>query len=125
MSDKQTEPHDLRLLVCGGRDFNNREAVYGVLDRAHAHKPITCIIAGGAKGVDRLAADWARDRGIALAEFPADWDTHGRAAGPIRNKQMLEEGKPMGVVAFPGGIGTANMIRQADAAGIKVWRSMG
>ena len=52
--------------------------------------------------------------------YPADWDTHGRGAGPIRNKQMLEEGKPDLVIAFPGGKGTANMIGQAKEAGIPV-----
>ena len=53
--------------------------------------------------------------GVVVEEFKADWDKFGRAAGPIRNAQMLREGKPDLVVAFPGGRGTANMVAQAKA----------
>jgi hypothetical protein len=54
--------------------------------------------------------------------FYADWDKHGRAAGPIRNQQMLDEGKPDLVVAFllPQGSGTLDMIRRTEKAGIEV-----
>lgn len=58
--------------------------------------------------------------GVKHLPFEADWHTHGRAAGPIRNRRMIEEGKPDLVVAFPGGRGTANMVNQARAAGIEV-----
>ena len=51
--------------------------------------------------------------------FPADWKVRGRAAGHIRNQQMLDEGRPHLVVAFPGGRGTADMVRRARAAGIE------
>jgi UDP-N-acetylmuramoylalanine-D-glutamate ligase len=57
---------------------------------------------------------------IPVETYEADWDTHGKAAGPIRNKRMLDEGKPDLVVAFPGGRGTANMISQARKAGVEV-----
>ena len=53
--------------------------------------------------------------------YPAQWDVYGRRAGPIRNQEMIDEGKPDGVVAFPGGKGTADMVRRAEAAGLKVW----
>jgi len=52
--------------------------------------------------------------------FLANWRTHGKAAGPIRNQQMLDEGRPHLVVAFPGGTGTADMVRRAKAAGVPV-----
>jgi hypothetical protein len=51
----------------------------------------------------------------------ADWNTHGRAAGPIRNQRMLDEVKPELVVAFPGGRGTADMVRRAREAGVNVY----
>lgn len=113
-------PEPLRVLVCGGRDYDDREAVDQTLDRLHAERGIACIIAGAARGADTLAAAWATDRGIALLEFPADWKTQGRAAGPIRNQRMLEEGAPSYVVAFPGGRGTADMVRRAEGAGLTV-----
>jgi hypothetical protein len=52
---------------------------------------------------------------------PAEWKKHGKRAGPLRNMRMLEEWKPDGVAAFPGGSGTADMIAQARNAGVKVW----
>src|SRR6266446_2653650 len=78
------------------------------------------IIAGGATGVDRAAADFATVNYCQLEEYPADWKKFGRAAGYIRNKKMLEEGKPDLVVAFPGGKGTTLMVTLANKAGIKV-----
>lgn len=59
-------------------------------------------------------------RGITVEPHPADWKRHGRAAGPIRNQKMLEE-KPEMVVAFPGGKGTADMVKKAGQAGIEVF----
>jgi hypothetical protein len=71
-------------------------------------------------GVDSLSAIFARANECQYVGFPADWKKHGRAGGPIRNQQMLDEGKPDLVVAFPGGKGTADMVRRARAAGIPV-----
>ena len=48
------------------------------------------IIEGGAKGVDKYAADYATVNQIPLKTFHADWDKHGKAAGPIRNREMAE-----------------------------------
>jgi hypothetical protein len=111
----------VRVLVCGGRDFRDRWAIYERLDMIHADRGIACIISGAASGADHIAANWAKDRGVDLREFPADWAKHGRAAGPIRNRQMLNDGQPNEVVAFAGGRGTADMIRAARTVGIPVW----
>lgn len=116
---------DIRLLVCGGRDFNDQSSVFAHLDAIHDDRRISCIISGAASGADHLAYNWARDRGVEVREFPADWKTHGRAAGPIRNRQMLSEGRPDAVVAFSGGRGTADMKKAARAAGIPVWADDG
>lgn len=109
-----------RLLVCGGRDYSDRRRAYVELDRIHVAYPISVIICGAAAGADRLAMDWAAARRVKCLPFPADWEKHGRRAGPIRNQQMLDEGVPTLVVAFPGGTGTADMVRRATKAGIKV-----
>jgi len=82
--------------------------------------PFECVIQGEARGADHLAALWALRSKIPLVCYPAEWSKHGKKAGPIRNKQMLEDGKPTIVVAFPGGRGTANMVKQAKAAGVRV-----
>ena len=105
-----------KVLVCGGRDYNDRETVQRTLDRI---KPAE-IIHGAARGADTLAGEYARDRDIPCRRFPADWQRHGRSAGFLRNRQMLDEGKPDLVVAFPGGPGTRNMVNTALERGFQV-----
>lgn len=78
------------------------------------------VIHGAARGADTLAHEWAAHHEIPVDVYPADWQAHGRAAGPIRNARMLEEGKPDVVVAFKGGRGTADMVRRARASGVPV-----
>ena len=90
------------------------------LDALHTARGVTAIISGCARGADTLGIEWAEARGMEVARFPADWETHGRAAGPIRNQQMLDDGKPDLVIAFPGGRGTADMVRRARAAGVEL-----
>jgi predicted Rossmann-fold nucleotide-binding protein len=113
------------MLVCGGRDYKNVSAVRHALTALHTKKGIALIIEGGAAGADRLAREWAEVNGIPVQTFEAEWERFGRRAGPLRNKRMLDEGRPDGVVAFPGGAGTANMIELANAHGVKVWRPFG
>ena len=112
----------MRILVCGGRDFTDEELVNRILNQfynEHGQEYIT-IIHGGAKGADSLAGKWGKESGVPVEVYPADWKKHGRAAGPIRNKQMLDEGKPDIVIAFKGGKGTRNMITQAKENGFMV-----
>ena len=109
-----------RWLVCGGRHYADRRLAHAEMDRLAATRPVAAVITGGSPGADALAAEWAKARGIEHLEFPADWKRHGRAAGPIRNQQMLEEGRPDLVIAFPGGAGTADMARRARAARVQV-----
>ena len=111
----------MRVLVCGGRDFNDVLTLGSWLGGIHKNNgPITLLIEGGARGADYMAKKFAEWQGIPVKTFSADWNRHGRAAGLIRNKRMLDEGKPDLVVAFEGGRGTANMVEQAKAAGVRV-----
>lgn len=109
----------MKVLVCGSRHFNDYELLEKTLE---ALPTISCIIEGEARGADKLARKYAEGRGLDVLPFPALWNKHGRAAGPIRNTQMLVEGKPELVIAFkgPNSKGTQNMIDQATKAGIKV-----
>lgn len=77
------------------------------------------VIHGAASGADQLAGAWARANGIRELAEPADWKRHGKAAGFIRNKAMLDMG-PDYVIAFPGGRGTAMMVEIARRAGVEV-----
>ena len=105
-----------RVVVTGGRGFIGRDEIFYALDDV---RPVA-LASGGATGVDAIAKDYAEARGIPFTEYPADWRTHGRRAGPLRNRTMLDGFKPDLVLAFPGGRGTADCVRQARAAGIPV-----
>jgi len=71
-------------------------------------------------GVDQIAVEWAVVNWTGLKGYPADWIQYGKRAGYIRNQQMLTEGKPDLVVAFPGGRGTKMMVSLAEKAGVPV-----
>jgi len=114
----------MKLLVCGGREFNDKEAAFRVLDAIHAKRPITLIISGGARGADKIAEEWADARGVAKSIKPAQWDVYGRSAGPRRNIEMLKE-CPDGVLGFPGNKGTAHMIQISKEAGVTTWQPLG
>lgn len=115
-----------RVLVCGGREYNDMGRVFWALDTvAMKCGGVSAVIHGGARGADALAASWAALRGVRDEHYPPDWVAHGKAAGPLRNQRMLDEGKPDAVVALPGGHGTADMVRRAEAAGIPIWRPYG
>jgi hypothetical protein len=107
----------IRFMVTGGRDYTNREYVYRVLDLLTPW-PVE-LIHGNARGLDTLAKEWGEARGVIVTPFPADWDKHGKAAGHIRNQQMVDE-NPSFVIAFPGGTGTADACKRAQKKGIRV-----
>jgi hypothetical protein len=123
-----------RVLVFGGRDYDDRRTLYRVLDDVHARRKITCIIEGEMSGADRLARQWAENRGVAVDPYPADWDNIERpgalvrknsrgklydaAAGPYRNMLMLRVGRPNEAIGFPGGKGTRDMAKQCLENGL-------
>lgn len=110
----------MKLLICGGRDFNDWKSLHQTLSKINAEHGISCIIHGGALGADSLANDWASLYHIPVHIYKANWNLHGRNAGILRNQQMLDEGKPDLVIAFPtGGPGTNHMISISRAAKIE------
>ena len=112
----------MKLAVTGGRDYTNRKSVFSALDRVHAKHPISLLIHGAARGADTLCSKWAESRGIPQKAFYADWDKYGRSAGHRRNRDMLDRGKPDGVIAFPGGRGTAGMVQESLKRKVIVWQ---
>lgn len=109
-----------RILVCGGREYDDATRVWGCLTRVYRKYPHLVIVHGNARGADSLARDWAIRHNVPHEAHPADWDRHGKKAGPIRNQEMLDSGLDGGI-AFPGGRGTADMVRKMKAAGVPVW----
>lgn len=106
----------MKVIVCEGRDFDDYVFLQGKLDGLG----VTSLVEGGAFGADRLARNWAEERGIPVLTYFADWSKYGKAAGPIRNQQMLGEDPDL-VVVFPGGKGTADMVKKAKQKGTEVY----
>lgn len=107
------------VLLCGGRSYADRQKVRGALAEVGLTPPQDIVVHGGASGADELGAQEAIAMGVHTARVDALWHRHGKSAGPIRNLAMLSL-KPDLVLAFPGGRGTANMVAQAKAVGIRV-----
>jgi hypothetical protein len=106
----------MKVLVTGGRDYKD----YGVVSQALSALDVSALIEGGATGADLLARVWANANKIPYTTYPAQWGLFGKKAGYMRNLQMLIEGKPDLVLAFPGGKGTANMVKIATENGTPV-----
>lgn len=110
----------MRLLVFGSRHWTDEEAIAREIDSRLLD--LECVICGMARGADLIGYKIAKDRGIPVEEYPADWNHYGRAAGPIRNQQMLDEGKPTEAVGFHEDIaqskGTKDMVKRLKKFGI-------
>lgn len=111
---------EFKLIVAGGRDFNDYDLLSRVLiamaDVELADKAVS-IVSGMARGADRLAVQFAREHGVKLYEFPADWDSYGKYAGYYRNKKMGNFSD--GLLAFWDGKsrGTKHMIEYMQGLG--------
>ena len=107
----------MKLIIASGRDYRFTTSDRSRLDALLA--TVTVVVSGAATGADREGKRWAELHGIPVKRFPADWDKHGRAAGPIRNAQMARYADA--VALFPGGRGTESMRREAERAGITIY----
>ncbi len=108
-------------LICGGRDFANREMFEDAMAELIQSRGIPSrIINGGATGADLMARKWAEGHALDLRTVAANWGVHGKAAGMIRNQGMLTWYLPDLVVAFPGGRSTADMMHRSKVAGVDV-----
>ncbi len=114
------EKKGIKVLVCGGRDYADREWAWHWLDLFHKETPFRMIVEGAATGADTLAYEWAMSRRIPCLRVPADWKTLGLKAGHARNQKMLDMVKPNRIIAFPGGAGTAGMIKIGQSNGVPV-----
>lgn len=107
----------MRILVCGGRKYEDADHVYRVLAE-YCRGPVT-IVHGAALGADALAVKAAQKLRYPIEGYPADWKLHHKLAGPIRNAEMIDSGVDL-VIAFAGGAGTRDTVRRAEKAQIPV-----
>jgi hypothetical protein len=120
----------MKVLITGDRNWQDRKTIHRTLRFIQmtnvgtdcAHRSLV-VIQGEASGADSTARDCARDLGIEVWSFPANWKKYGRAAGPLRNKEMLDR-EPDLVVAFHNDLskskGTKNCVGEAKKRGIPV-----
>ncbi len=112
----------MRVIIAGSRTITNLATVEAAIKASGWRGSIAEVVSGGARGVDTLAEAWAAERGIAITRFPADWRTHGRAAGPMRNREMAEYADALIAVWDGESRGTANMIEEARKRGLPIHR---
>jgi len=109
----------VKVIIAGSRTVTNPLAIESAIQDSGFI--ITEVVSGGARGADMLGEQWAKANGIPVKVFPADWNTHGKSAGAIRNGQMAKYANAL--IAVCDGItpGTQDMIRQAKRCGLKVY----
>ncbi len=114
----------MKVIIAGGRNYAFDERDLEILDALHAQYDFTEVVSGAATGADTCGAEWAKSRGLRVKEYPAEWGRYGRAAGPIRNKQMIDYIYPAGIlITFPGGRGTRNVTKLAEKDATQVIRA--
>ena len=109
----------LRVIIAGGRDIHDYNLVKEAI--AECQFPIATVVSGGAKGVDAMGEQYAEEMNLKLNIYPADWETHGRAAGPIRNRKMAENADALIAIWDGKSRGTKNMIETATKLGLLVY----
>lgn len=125
-----------KWIVCGGRRYSDENRIYQILDAARERLGLSYLIEGGASGADELAKSWRLHRGVDGVSVPAEWnriyvdgvvpkkrsngELYNAAAGGQRNQKMIDTYNPVGLIAFPGGPGTRDMVRRAEAASLRV-----
>lgn len=108
----------MRVIIAGGRDFVPSQRDEAIVSTLLALHKATEVVSGGAAGADRFGEDVARAAGLPVRMFRADWDKHGKAAGPLRNREMAEYADA--IILFPGGRGTRSMFDEAVRRGLQL-----
>lgn len=109
----------MKTIIAGSRTFFDTPALLEAIRLSGF--TITEVVSGTCKGVDKLGEAWAKANGIPIKEFKPDWDRHGLAAGPIRNREMAKYADALIALWDGKSKGTKNMIEEARERGLKVY----
>lgn len=111
----------MKIIVAGSRDITNYAVVKkAILDSGWIDKE-TEIVSGMARGVDMLAVRFAQERGLELAQFPADWHKYGKPAGMIRNEEMAQYADALIAIWDGRSFGTRGMIEIAKSYKLRMF----
>ncbi len=111
----------MRLIVAGTRTFNDYDLLKSTLDHLLSNTTGEIIIvSGGAKGADLLGERYGQEEGYTVKRYKANWDRHGKMAGPIRNEDMAQNADSLVAFWDATSPGTLNMIQVARRHGLKI-----
>lgn len=110
----------MRLILCGGRHFDDAALIERQLDQVHAQYNITVLIHGGLPAIGTPAEVWARRHTVHVVRYPANWQLLGKQADDIRNRFMLEDARPDFLLALPGGRHTHSLVQIAQQMNIGI-----
>ena len=109
----------MKVIVAGSRTIEDYDRVAEAVDRSGYD--VTELVSGTARGVDTLGERWAREHGVPVRRMPADWEEHGRAAGPKRNAQMAAYGDALVAVWDGQSSGTRSMLKEAYKRDLEIY----
>jgi hypothetical protein len=109
-----------RVIIAGSRTTpeNNKELLEQISQILP--KENLTIVSGTARGGDRLGENWAKENGVEIRQFPAEWNKHGKSAGMIRNKEMAEYATELLLIWDGESRGSANMKKEAEKRKLKI-----
>ena len=110
----------MKLIIAGSRRLTIAAPIKAFLTSTVAmfEEPVTEVVSGGARGVDSIGEEWARENGIPVKRFPAEWNKHGKRAGPLRNVEMAKYADALIAVWDGESPGTKHMIAEAERRGL-------
>lgn len=119
------------VIATGGRDYTDCDAMWATLTRVDAKRPITLLGIGGCYrkdvddiprlcGADLFAFEWCLLHAVPCYVLAANWDLHGKPAGPIRNSALVDFIQPETCIVAPGGTGTADMRKKCEKMGAEI-----
>lgn len=111
----------MKVIIAGSRSVQNYDIVKQAIEDSGFLPQITEVVSGTARGVDRLGERWAKENGISVRFFPANWKKYGKKAGMIRNAEMAEYADALIAIWDNESPGTANMIRTMEKLGKKFY----
>mgnify|MGYP001594148271 FL=1 len=114
----------MRLLVCGGRHFDDAVLVEGELQAFHAASPISVLIHGGLPGIGIPLESWARRNKVHVIRYPANFSL-GKSGDATRDEFMLADSRAEMLLVFPGGRRTAELLREAGRKLVPVMLAQG
>ena len=110
----------MKIIIAGGRYFNDYEALCKVCDHMLSKQSDIEIVSGTANGADKLGERYAKDRGYKIKQFPANWNLYHKSAGYLRNKEMAEYADSLIAFWDKSSKGTKHMIDLARKYELKV-----